>query len=252
MEEQDQKIHQEIIGKIKNGEVTMHSRQYWVWRAVLWALALALLGLALVFMVSFVIFSLKSSGVWDLPSFGARGVRDFFAFFPWLFVPAVLLFLWLMERFVRQYAFAYRLPVLYSALGLIAVIVAASVAILLTPLHNRLYIFAHGGGLPFGGIYRYYPDMHPDDFYVGRLVYASSSGCTLMERDGKLIDVSINGSTRVYDQPKLNIGDFVEVVGDEQSGKLTAIAIRKIDPASQFPRRPPMEGHDYYLPPPLK
>ena len=240
MDDQDNnKIHDDIIGKIKSGEVTMHSRQYWVWRMVLWGLAIALLAVALVFMVSFVIFSLRSSGVWDLPSFGARGLRDFFAYFPWLFTAAVVLFLWLMERFVRQYSFAYRMPVLYSALGLIIVITGASILVLFTPLHNSLYNFAHGGSMPFGGIYRYYSDMHPDDFYVGRLLSVTSTGCNLLDKDGKKVDVIINQGTHFYDQAGLKVGDFVEIVGDDQNGKLTAYAIRKVNPASEFPMRPP-------------
>jgi|SRR6185369_11712883 len=222
-----------IIEKIKSGHVTMHSRGFLIWRTALWTLAILLLAAATIFIVSFVFFTLRASGVWDLPQFGLHGLREFLMFFPWLFIPAILLFLWLLERFVLQHSFAYRLPVIYSALILIAVTIFGSIIVLATPLHQRLFFYARRQQLPIAGpVYRFFGRSHPDDFYAGIITAASSSTYSVSNPDGEQMIIITNSGTRFFAPSPIIAGDCIEVTGEEQNGTMTALAIKKTDSQS--------------------
>lgn len=239
-EPSEEKVHSDIISKIKSGEVTMHSRTFLLWRTTFWALAVLLLVAAAAFLVSFVVFILQASGVWDLPGFGLHGTGEFLMYFPWLFIPAVLLFAWLTEVFVRKYSLAYRLPVLYVALGSLVLIGAVSLAVLATPLHQKLFESAENEGLPVvGAMYRFFGQSHPDDFYVGKVASTSPDGCILVMRDGQSVNVAVASSTQMYGG-SLRLGDLVEIVGEESSGSVEAVDIKKLpDNRPAFFRPPP-------------
>ncbi len=239
-QEQDKNFHKTILEKIESGKVTMHSKAFLVWRTVLWALGALLLAALLIFIVSFIIFVTRASGVSDLPQFGLHGLQEFLTFFPWLFIPAVILFLWLLERFVIRHSLAYRIPALYSAAGITAAILGVGLIVSLTPLHHTLYESAMDAHLPFGGgIYKFFGQIHPDDFHIGNVVSVSGSAYTLHTREEPNVQVITNQQTRYEDGRNIVAGDFIEVVGREINETITAIHIRKIDPQNPFPLRPP-------------
>ena len=236
----DDQFHNKIIEQIQSGKVTMHSRAYWTWKTVLMGLGLALVAVAGIFIASFIIFILHANGVWDLPKFGAHGLHEFLLYFPWLFVPAIILFIWLLERFVLQYSFGYRIPVLYSALIIVIVIVVGSIVVSTTPLHQRLYESAEAGHVPGAeGIYNFFNGNHPDDFYVGRISAATGPLYTLTMPNQKGIECLTDSNTSFHNSQPIKIGDFVEVIGEENKGVVDTFDIRKINPGNPFPLRPP-------------
>lgn len=238
MNEPDNHLHQEIMEKIQSGQVAMRSRAYLAWRAVLWGLAILLFVAAGAFIVSFMVFICRASGVCDLPQFGLHGLQEFLVYFPWLFVPAALLFVWLVEKFVRQYAFVYRLPLLYSILGVTAMIVVFGLVVVATPLQDRLYEFAEQQQLPVAGsLYRFFGANRPDDFYVGRLTAVSGGGDELALPEGGQVAVVIGPQTSFPGGRDMRAGDDVEVIGEEQSGSVQALVVKKISPASLYPMR---------------
>lgn len=229
----DQQLHIKILDKIKSGQVTQHSRAYLVWRTVLLVLALALLLAAGIFVVSFVVFSLRMSGVWDLPQFGTHGLAEFLLFFPWLFIPAVLLFLWLLERFILRHSPAYRLPVLYSVGAVLVIILGASLLVLATPLHHRLYVSAEHQHLPVAGsMYRFFGQDRPDDLYIGTVASSTGHMYLLQTPDNDNITIITNNDTHWMNHNQLQPGDCVEVVGEEQGNQVIATFIRQ--PNSTF------------------
>jgi hypothetical protein len=219
----------QILEKIKSGEVTMRSRSFFIWRNVLMLLALVLFALAGVFIVSFVIFALRTSGVSDLPQFGLHGVHEFLIYFPWLFLPAFLLFVWLIERFVRQYSFGYRIPLLYVSGAIVGIILVMSWVVLATPAHERLFESARANHLPLAGpFYLFFGNSHPDDFYMGQVISANPPKYVIQTRDGSRVSCETNKSTAFYDPTPIQVGDFIEMVGEEKGQVVTAYDIRKI------------------------
>ncbi len=225
----DQQLNKDILQKIESGKVTMRSRASFTWKTMLWILALCLLAAAVVFIVTFVVFILRANGNWDLPAFGLHGLVEFLTFFPWLFVPALLLFLWLLEHFILRHSLAYRLPVLYSGGAITLVVVVASVAVLATPLHHRLFEQAREQQLPIaGGIYRFFGQSRPDDFYVGAVASTTASSYTIITPDGSKLVIAKTSGTQIISNSPIVSGDCVEILADEgQSGQLVAASIKK-------------------------
>lgn len=229
---------QEILEKIKSGQVEMHSKAFLAWRTVMWVLGILLVLAAGAFVVSFMAFVVQISGVGDLPRFGAHGLREFLVYFPWLFVPAALLFVWLFERFVRQYAFAYRLPVLYVVLASMVLIVVAGFLCAAGSLHSRLYYFVRQDKVPFApGVYGFFQNYRPDDFYVGEIQSVKQDGCALLTGQGQQINVLVNNQTQLFNHYMLKPGDYIEVLGDERGPDIQAFDIRQVPPPGNFPPR---------------
>ncbi len=226
----NQQLNQDLLKKIESGKVTMHSRASFVWKTILWVLAAGLLAAILVFTITFIIFILRANGTWDLPAFGFHGLVEFLLFFPWLFVPALILFVWLLERFILRHSFAYRLPVLYSAGAVIILVVIASLAVLATPLHRRLFEQASNKQLPVaGGFYRFFGESRPDDFYAGAISSSSPGTYTIITRKGQTLTIQKNPDTQIISTSPLEQGNCVEIIGDEEDGKIIAISIKKND-----------------------
>ncbi len=228
MNDSTNNIPNPIIEKIKSGKITMHSRGYLVWKRMLWILAICLLAAAGIFILSFIIFTLKVSGVWDLPKFGTHGLKEFLIFFPWLFIPAILLFLWLLERFMLQFSFVYKMPIVYSALGLLIITVAGSIIVLKSPLHYKILTYAHNQPLPLAGpVYKFYGHSRPNDFYTGIVTQINKNSYTLTTADGDQKTVTTNNFTKWFADGPLQNGDCVEVVLEEHNNIISAIVIKK-------------------------
>jgi len=229
--EDDNQLNKDILQKIQSGKVTMRSRSSFVWRSILWVLAAFLLAAGLIFIITFIVFILRANGNWDLPAFGLHGLVEFLTFFPWLFVPALILFLWLLERFILRNSFAYRMPVLYSGGAVIIIVVVASLAVLATPLHRRLFEQARSQQLPIAGsFYRFFGGSKPDDFYVGAVASTSPSSYTIVTPEGKKLVILKTSATQIISSSPIVSGDCVEIIGDEQNnGQLTAMSVKKTD-----------------------
>jgi hypothetical protein len=250
-DQDDTHFKNRILDEIKSGKVAMHSKTFLVWRATLWILALCLLAAVGIFIVSFMTFIVQANGSWDLPRFGLHGLREFIAIFPWLFVPALLLFIWLMERFVLHYTFAYRIPVLYSAIIVVFIIVLGSIIVLATPFHRRLYESAQREHLPIaGGIYRFFGNSRPDDFYVGTVTSIDKTTYSLTTPEGQTLSIITNGDTQLWTNSPIAVGDCLEVIGDRQQNSIIAHSIKKSDGSivmrchGPHPSRSPSMGPD--------
>lgn len=233
----------EIMEKIKNGEVNMKSRSYFIARAVLFGGGLFLLLAVGVLTVSFLIFSLRASGVWWLPGFGGRGWIDFLIYFPWIIAAFAIAFIFLLEWYVKRYAFAYRQPLLYSVVIVVLLLIAGGWIVHETPLHSWLYGYAQQGRLPFiGTIYRGRFMAPAMDEYIGTITSGQGDSYRLSARNNQLYMVKINPHTRM-DEP-VSVGSDYVVMGDASGTEITAFGIRKLNTANQFPFRPPHPSED--------
>ncbi len=118
----------ELLTKIREGELRMHSRAWYrLERAVVGAVLVLTLGIA-IFILSLLLFR-----------FRVGAVRDWFALFPWGLVLVEFGLLLLGEWLVRRFPFGYRRSIIYI-IGLIAaIIIVASVLIdQVTDLHEQL------------------------------------------------------------------------------------------------------------------
>jgi hypothetical protein len=163
-------IKNKILEKIQSGEVKMHRHAYFALKTTLIVLGLVLIVLLVVFIASFLVFLLNSNNLVLLPAFGLAGFIRLLLLFPWAIVFLVLLFMILMEVFIRHFAFAYHQPVMYSALAIFIVVLAAGVGLAQTPLHESLALFSRDQPLPLvTPLYHAYGEGHHRTLYVGRI-----------------------------------------------------------------------------------
>jgi|GEM_PF-2443790 hypothetical protein len=130
-----------VIDAIKSGGVKMHSRPYFIVRAVFVVLGAMLLFFLILFVATFMVFALQENGGLYAAGFGPSGWVVFLTSLPWsllLLSIALILILWIL---LRRYSIIYHQPFLYVLLILIVVI--------------SLACFFLSAGLIHGGIYRY-------------------------------------------------------------------------------------------------
>ncbi len=233
MEEQinHKSIKEQIAEAIKAGRVKMRPRWYFVLRGTLAVLGGVLIALLLLFLVSMIIFMLRQTGTGFAPAFGARGWFIFFRSLPWLLIVFSLIFIGLLELLTRQYSFAYRRPLLYSAVGIIVLVVGGGFLVAGTPLHRQVsrYVLVHH--LPIGeGIYRGIRQRQFDNVYPGVIVATTTEGMQLFSRRGDLFTIIVTPETRIADEGGFMPDQSVVVFGERvASDTIRAFGVRLID-----------------------
>src|ERR1035437_3118258 len=87
---QNKDIKSQVLEKIQTGKTNMRPHFYFVLKVVTVVVVAFLTLLASSLLVSFIIFSLITSGKLFLLGFGARGFLMFFLLFPWLLLIIVI------------------------------------------------------------------------------------------------------------------------------------------------------------------
>lgn len=143
-------IKKEILNKIDKGEVSMKPKIFFMLKSLSVALGLIIGTLVTLFLFSFIIFALKGSGAIHLSGFGGKGLVLLILSIPWLLVITILLLILLLELLAKHFAFVYRKPAVYSALGILLLIVFAGSLIAASPMHTKINERAYFGEVPFG------------------------------------------------------------------------------------------------------
>ncbi len=112
----------------------MRSRAYFLFRAALAGAAALLVLAGALFMLSFLFFSVRESGVGYLLEFGEHGIGAFVALFPWTSLLLFVAFVILLEVIVRRFSFSYRFPLLRIFLWILIIGIVGSTLIGFTPL----------------------------------------------------------------------------------------------------------------------
>jgi hypothetical protein len=228
-------MQDKVLAAIEAGQVKMRPRWHFVLQATLMAVGGVLLLLILVYLASFIIFSLRQTGVLFVPFFGSAGWREFLGSLPWILILLTGLFVVVMEVLVRRYAFAYRQPLLASALGVIAVVILGGVIVAQTPFHRRLFESARNGQLPLAGpFYRQFGMPRLENVHRGTIVEIVPDGFILREMEGETSTVMIVPQTHLPFGDGFVIGDGIVVFGPESAGPGTstliqALGVQKID-----------------------
>ena len=147
----------DVLKAIQGGQVKMRPKWQFITKAALMLLGVVLVALTTLYLVSFIVFILRQTGVLFVPAFGPGAFGVFFMSLPWLLIALAAIFMLLLEILIKRYSFAYGRPFLYSALAVIFLGIAGGIIIGETPLHERFFDAAENGQLPFAGpVYEYY------------------------------------------------------------------------------------------------
>ena len=228
---QEQKsIKERILEKIKSGEVKMRPKIYFVLKAILIVGGIFLVAGFIIFLISFIHFHLRASGLWYLPAFGPRGFLTAFRFLPWILVFLSLALILILEILAKRFSFVWRRPMLYSLLIIIFVVLIGGFIIGKTAFHPRLFFQAREGKLPLmAPIYQEFGMPKFEDVHRGVVEKLTENGFLLRKADNELLTIILSSNTQFPFGKEVKEGDSVVVMGKRDDSTILAIGVRKID-----------------------
>jgi hypothetical protein len=117
-------IKDRVLGKIRRGEVAMHSSSYFLLKLVaLVAVVLLALGVSIL-ICTFILFTVRINIHDAFTHTGPSGWWFFARFFPWHLLVLDVILIALAEWLMRSFRFAYRSPTLYLLFALVALALA--------------------------------------------------------------------------------------------------------------------------------
>jgi hypothetical protein len=223
-------IQKSVLEKIHGGNVSMHSRTYFLLRtAFLTLIALSVLAVSF-FMLSFVFFSVHESGIRYLLEFNEHGLVTFVSLFPWFSLIFFIVLLIVLEFVVRRFEFTSQLPLLRIFLWILIVGIVGSTIIGFTPLHSSLLGRADNDQLPIlGSWYEELHDSHQlEGVYRGDITSITDAEFVISHNDTDRD--SDEGSWTIappagFDLTQLSIGEKVYIAGRLQNGTVYAYGI---------------------------
>ncbi len=227
-----------ILEKIKNKEVKMRPKFYFVLRTTLYILGIILTFLFAIFLASFIVFSLQISGASQFPALGLRGLIPFLVAFPWVLVIFALIFIIILQIFAKKFpvvykkpkfSVVYKKPLLYSILGIIVFVLLVSFAIANTPFHRTLFRSAQEGKLPImGPMYkgRFVDPSH--NMCIGEVVEVADDGFQVETVKGESVGIIISSETYLPSDGKIEKGELIMIMGERKDSIINAFKVIKI------------------------
>lgn len=154
-----------VLGKIRRGEVSMHSQLYFALRiAALLLVVFSALAVS-IFLCTFIIFTVRVNLQDALTHTGPSGWWFFARFFPWHLLILDIALLALTEWLLRGFRFGYRSPTLYLLFALVAFAIATALFLDRDAgFNDRMLTRAHMNGLP-PPLNDMYIHAHRDDLF---------------------------------------------------------------------------------------
>lgn len=248
--ETNKSIRDSVMASIDTGKTKMKPHWHFVAKGVLLVVGIILAVLALLYISSFIIFMLHQTGVWYTPGFGARGIQEFLVHLPWVLIILALLFMGLLQYLVKKYSFGYGKPLLYSAAGIIILVVAGGFIISLTPVHRGLMMQAQDDRLPFaGGFYKMFgAPIQPGSVIPGEIIELYDQGYRINTPRSELLNVIISPNTHYPMGTVLEVGDRIVVIGDRNGDTITAYGITEVGDDVVMPRFRGRDDDDRRMP----
>ncbi len=233
----DNPIKANVLSAIESGKVPMRPRWHFILKAALALISLAFLMIALVYLLSFIIFTLRESGAWYVTPFGMRGLRTFLVTIPWLLILISVILIVVLEALVRRYAFAYRRPLLYSVVSIVGLTFLMGAAVERTTLHPGLMRHADQKRLPIGDrFYKGYGHRQAPDVHPGVVSKLLDSGFE-MDMTGASVRVVVTVTTKFRPDNRISLGESVIVFGPLVNGEIRAYGIHRDRPLRRIAPR---------------
>lgn len=230
MENNDQQksIKDNILDTIKSGGVKMRPRWHFILKAILAVLGAIIVFLTVLYLASFIIFVLRQTGVLFVPAFGVSGWYAFFTHLPFFLISLLIIFIVVLELLVRHYAFAYRRPLLYSAVGIFILAVAGAVALANSSFHGGVSKYADDNKETFvGKFYVQYSRQRFIDVHRGMIIEMDNNGFLMRNRGQEVLTIVVTRQTRFPLGADFSNGDIVVVFGDRDGDKVQAFGVQK-------------------------
>jgi len=219
-------IKEAVLAKIKSGDIKRLSMSYFIFKSTLYILGVVILSTFLCLLVSFIFFTIKISGLWNLPQFGIKGIELLFSNLPWLLILVTLLSIFVLEVIAKRFGFVYRKPLLYSAFFIIFIVIIGSLIVRQVSFHEKIYSEIESGGqTAIKHLYDEYANPNPELFHPGTVLEITTRGFTLEDRDRKIFNIKITNNTKMRPNFDLHKGGRILVIGKVSNGFIEALII---------------------------
>ncbi len=227
---QESSIANKIIHQIKDDKIKMRPKIYFILKSAAIAFGIFFISLFILYLISFIIFALRASGVWYLPYFGLRGIGTLFMSLPWLLISISVILIIILEILVKHFAFAYRKPVFYSILFIIIFVLLGSFAVDRIGLQSKLFKKTEQGDLAVAG--KFYRDLGKTEnknVRRGIVTEITDNGFFIKMRNNKTLEIIVSSNTNFPFNAKIKVNDGIIVFGKQDNGLVQALGVRKID-----------------------
>lgn len=229
-DEQKKSIKDLVLKEIKENKTEMKPRWHFVLKATLILLGIFILSLALLYLVSFILFVLRQNGLYFITPFGFRGITIFLLSLPWILVFVSIAFLLALEVMIRKYSFSYRRPILYSLLAIFVLVTIGGFIVGDTDFHQGVFKSANNKGLPIiGPMYKGYGLDEVENICFCQINEIIDDGFMATDESGDLFKILVNDDTRFPYGMEFRIGDNVLILGDKDGDTIEAIGMRLSD-----------------------
>ncbi len=224
------KLKDTILAHIQNGTLTMKPKWQTVLIGLLYLCGIVLVTLVSIYLLSFVLFTLRETGLWWMPGFGGMGLVFFITHSPWLLISVTLLFLLILYVLVRHYGHNYRQRTIYVLIGTVLIAILGGAILDYLAVHDHMRRMVDQERLPgLAPLYRHPSENRPRDITPGRIMIISEEAITIENPDGRyLVDIS---TARIPQRYTPHIGDQVMVFGPvTSSSTISARGLRPLPP----------------------
>jgi hypothetical protein len=227
----------DILKKIKSGEVDMKPQWHFVLKSLLLVLGVITAALLIIYLLSFVLFALRQSGVGFIPIYGFRGLSMFIMNSPWLLIASAAGLVVVLQLLVHKYSFSYRQPLLYSTIGVIMLVLLGSFIIDQTQFQSRMRGFAENRNTPvFSSLYLGIDEGRPGNIIFGTITEMTEKGFVIKSDFGETLDITITDATRQPQHKTYVTNEDVLVFGDREGSVVTALGVRPAPTDFKFNR----------------
>ncbi len=216
----------EILDKIKNGELDMKPKWHFVLKSALLLVGTVIAALLAVYFLSFVIFTLKETGVGFSVLYGFKGISLFVMHSPWILISATVVFVGILYLLITHYSFSYQKPLVYSMVGVVLFALVGSVIIEQTTMHAKLQQYSEQTEVPvFPPMYRGAKALPTENIVHGEILEVTEQGLIVESVAGEIV-IDINERTRQRPGSEYRVGERVIIYGEKNDGRVQAFGIR--------------------------
>lgn len=226
-------MENDIISKIKSGAIKMKPKYYFALKTCALVLAIIILFLFIIYLTSFILFSVRASGAMFLPQFGFVGIKILTGSLPWLLIFLSVVLVAALEFFAEHLSFVWRRPVIYSLLAVVALVLLGGFLIEMTPFHLGLLKNAQDKNDPpmfmIDSFYKEYGIPSLKNVYNGIVSGINGKIVTIEMPCGESIKVDVSGIRNFPCEQNIKKGDTVVIIGEKIGKGIKALGICKIE-----------------------
>lgn len=219
---------EQILKAVKDGLITQRPKWQFALHTAMMTTGMLVTFLLAIYLMSLISFVLHQSGAWFEPSFSGKGWLVLLRSLPWILIILTIIFIAIVEILFRHFSFAYQQPLIYTAFGIIAIVLFAGYLTSITSLHKNILSFFENNKLPVADqIYQHYNHRPSERVYIGTITLINDDDYIIESQHDQELHIIISDLGREH-PVNLDLGDTIVVFGTLNHGIITADSIRII------------------------